>query len=458
VTIDVPELRPEPPRDRYGRYLIASPDGTDKKLSYTRATTVAETIDSRYNLEQWAVRTTAQGIIARPDIYAAMAAAHPDDRKRWKELCEQAKEAAKGSQGATLGSALHSFTEQVDRGYAATIPAPWDADVGAYKEALGRAGVQILRDHIENVIVLDDWQIAGMFDRLVRVDGELVVADLKTGRDLTWSWGAIAVQLGIYAHADHLYDPTTATRTPFPAVNQERALVMHLPVGQARCDLYWVDIAAGWEAAQHCRWVRAWRNRRNLATPLRTADCSTTAADPPERTADRSTAAALTPALPQATALRNRVEAIRQAGAISTLIRHWPADVPTFKQAHTHTPAQLDLIRVAVERTETDHELTFQPGSGTIPPRFSLSEARTAVLDTLELYDDDVARAILAAVLGRTITGDIGAIVDLLDRDEAARVVKLCDDLGHPDTGVVLAFDPDQRPTLVGDLSAYTAA
>ncbi len=54
MTIDA--LQPtEPPRDRYKRYLIAPRDG-GKAKAYTRAATVAEVLDDRYNLELWKTR------------------------------------------------------------------------------------------------------------------------------------------------------------------------------------------------------------------------------------------------------------------------------------------------------------------------------------------------------------------------------------------------------------------
>ena len=36
------------------------------------------------------------------------------------------------------------------------------------------------------------------------------------------------------------------------------------PAGQARCELHWIDIAAGWHAAQLAAAVRGWRARRDL--------------------------------------------------------------------------------------------------------------------------------------------------------------------------------------------------
>src|SRR5690606_3682330 len=64
-----------------------------------------------------------------------------------------------------------------------------------------------------------------------------------------------------------LYDPATRERTPLE-VDQDRAIVSHLPAGQGRCELHWVDIAAGWEAVQVATQVRQWRKRRGLLTPL----------------------------------------------------------------------------------------------------------------------------------------------------------------------------------------------
>ncbi len=48
----------EPKRDRYGRYVIIPATG-GKAKSYTRATTIAETLDDRYNLELWKMRQVA---------------------------------------------------------------------------------------------------------------------------------------------------------------------------------------------------------------------------------------------------------------------------------------------------------------------------------------------------------------------------------------------------------------
>jgi hypothetical protein len=283
---DVDFIRPEPPRDRYGRYLIAPPDG-GKAKAYTRATTIADTLDDRYNLELWKIRMTALGLVERPDYYASIASLPKDDKAKINQLCEKAIEAAKGSAGANLGTALHRFTERINRGEDVKVPAPWDADIEAYKRTLLAGDWWSLdRTLVERIVVHHELGVAGTFD-LVLLEGETgnrYIADLKTGATLDFSWGAIAIQLAIYAHADTLYNPVTETHEPMPAVDQDTAIVIHLPAGQATCTLYNVDIAAGWEACQHALWARGWRKRKDLACPMPSASLSASSSEKPSST------------------------------------------------------------------------------------------------------------------------------------------------------------------------------
>ena len=95
-----------------------------------------------------------------------------------------------------------------------------------------------------------------------------VVGDLKTGQKaMKYGTLEMTIQLAIYAHATHMWDPVAKVMIPMPEVDQERAIVAHFPSGQASCNLWQLDIVAGWEAAQLCKVIRAWRTRKNLATP-----------------------------------------------------------------------------------------------------------------------------------------------------------------------------------------------
>jgi len=268
VTFTTPTSRPEPKRDRWGRYLLPDPV-TGKERAWTRATTFAKTVSDMYGLGKWQERMVAYGIANRSDLYALAASTKIDDKGKFDRICEDAKEAAKASSGANLGTALHAFTEQIDAGQEVTVPQPWDTDVKAYMAALTHARITIHRGWIERIVVFPEYGIAGTLDRIVGHPGwpRFRIADVKTGKTLDYSWGEIAIQLAIYANSRWAWQPELDEYDHLPDVDQQSALVMHLPVGQGRCDLYDVDIAAGLEALQLCADVRLWRARKGIAVP-----------------------------------------------------------------------------------------------------------------------------------------------------------------------------------------------
>lgn len=247
-------------RDRWGRPFIIPPRG-GKPVPYTRATTLAGAIEDLNGLVTWKISRAVLGIVGRPDLLLS-AAAHKDDKKRLYEVCDAALEAGGTSAAATIGTALHKFTEQIDHGQPVSdVPAAYQADIAAYE----RATVELERLHVERMLVNDELQVAGTPDLIVRYDGENYIADKKTGSiDYPHK---MAAQLAIYAHSQ-LYDPSTGTRSPLPAVNGQRGIIIHLPAGEGTCTLHWIDIAAGWEAVQLAVAVRDWRKRKGLLQPL----------------------------------------------------------------------------------------------------------------------------------------------------------------------------------------------
>ena len=266
---ELTSVNPEPVRDRWGRPLVVPPTG-GKAIPYTRATTVAETIDDRYNLELWKCRMTGLGLADRPDLLLAFTT-HRDDKKKLNGLVDKAIEAAKGTAGATTGTALHKLTEAVDRGeQLPTVPAEAAASLDVYRKVMEPFTVLA----IEQFLVLDEHQVAGTADRIVEYDGTRYIFDLKTGSTVDFSMGAIAQQLAIYSRG-LAYDIDTGTRTE-TGVDQDAAIVCHMPAGQGTCDLYWVNIAHGWEAALISLRVRAYRKhaRNGLSQPFRPATSS----------------------------------------------------------------------------------------------------------------------------------------------------------------------------------------
>lgn len=249
-------------RDRYGRPLVIPPGG-GKPVPYTRCTTYIGALEDTYNLGRWQQRMVAVGLADRPDLLLSVAA-HREDKDALNRLCDQAREAAQASKGATTGTALHKLTERVDRGESiGLLPEAAAADVAAYI----RATSEFECVAIEQFRVLDDLKIGGTPDRIVKYQGRYYIADLKTG-SIDWSAQKMAMQLAVYSRSV-AYDPLTGVRSALPdPIDRERGIVIHLPAGEAACSPYWVDIAAGWEAVQLATQVREWRKRKRLLDPM----------------------------------------------------------------------------------------------------------------------------------------------------------------------------------------------
>ena len=260
---DFGSLDAEPKRDGYGRYLITPPDG-GKPVAMTRATTVAKALDDTEGLQKWMKRQVAYGMAQRPDLVAAAATTEPTDKKRLASIAEDAMSAAGSSAAATVGTALHRATELADLGL--EVPEMFAERVAEYERTLKAAGVTVDPELVEAVLVLWQHQIAGTTDRIVTWQGRRYIFDLKTGESIYPH--SFAVQCFLYAAADHVYDFRTETLRPMPEVDQERAIICHLPAKGGPCTLHWIDISAGREALEHALWVRTWRKRRDLLVPF----------------------------------------------------------------------------------------------------------------------------------------------------------------------------------------------
>lgn len=245
-------------RDRYGRPMVMPVKGK-KKVAYTRATTIANSLDDASALVAWKMRMAALGLTTRPDLLLAIGAAG-EDKMAINAYIEEAMDAAGASKAANIGTAIHALTERLDLGQElGAVPNQWLPDIRAYEEA-----TKILNKvYIEQFCVLDKFKIAGTPDRLVEYKGELFIADLKTGR--IDHPNNIAMQLAIYAHGLP-YDIETATRGSWGDVNKEKAIIVHLPAGTGACKLVFIDIAEGWKGVQFAMKVRKWRDQKGLAT------------------------------------------------------------------------------------------------------------------------------------------------------------------------------------------------
>lgn len=246
-------------RDRWGKPLVIPPGGGGP-VAYTRASSLGKVLDDPYFLDLWKQRMVATGLSLRPELRLAVHA-HIGDKRTLNHLCKQAMEAAQASAGATIGTALHRLVERMDSGEQVSADG-FDADLEAYRKAT--EGMKHLS--IEAFMVCDELKVAGTPDRITLIDDTAtvpVIADVKTQRTLDFGQLVIAVQLACYAHSAAYTEGWREATT----LDQERALVIHLPAGQGKATLHWIDVAAGWEAAKCAVQVRDWRKRKDLLSP-----------------------------------------------------------------------------------------------------------------------------------------------------------------------------------------------
>ena len=274
-------------RDHWGRYLVVPPKG-GKPTGFSRATTIAKILDSEAALMPWKATLSHVGALRRPGLMARwqqLIAEHPDpwyssdeSKKAAKALVEECALAGGSADRAEIGNLVHKLIEYRLKGQKPNFNVePWmAADLAAFDEAMAAHGITFDMDYLEAMVVLDEYQVAGRADALCAHHPEHgnVVIDFKTGASLTYAMPAISIQLAIYANADNVYhqgadaDGSLDRREPMPDVRKDVALVVHLPAGEARCDLYLLDISKGYEAFDLAMQVRRWRSTRKLATKI----------------------------------------------------------------------------------------------------------------------------------------------------------------------------------------------
>ena len=258
----MPEL--DIPRDRWGRPLIVPAHG-GKPEPYTRISTMAKTLDDKTALAKWMCRQTAIGMARRSDLVALVGSQDPENKKVIGDAVEQAMEAAKSSAAANIGTTLHSLTEAWDQGFFddAFATPELKADIEAY----GCATKDIKVEASEVFVVVDELKVAGTFDRIVTLpDGRRMVADIKTGQNEPKYPHGATTQIAMYSRGT-MYHPEHGRTKPLPElhVSQTEGLLIHLPAGQARCDLYIVDLTIGWALATVAAKVREMQKIKPLS-------------------------------------------------------------------------------------------------------------------------------------------------------------------------------------------------
>lgn len=308
-----------------GQYLVMRPsDG--KLVGYTRVTSYIRGIEDDSGIVKWKLRVLLEGIAAAEEMGTAATAAVRDlthnrdlaiakarkaDRKgklatgelatyiegAWRDfkraldkLADELFEIGGGREKAAKGTDLHALFELHDtEGMQAVADlatlgqiTPADlADVEAYAELVSSWGIDFV--DVERVVVNDAVAaptpskpgrvigVAGRLDRTgyVKLPGETRrrkrVIDVKTG-SLEYSKAEISRQLASYAMSVG-YDLDTHEREDLK-LDQKTAVVIHLPAGSAKAELWAVDLVAGRKGLKIIADIRANRNEGKGAMTL----------------------------------------------------------------------------------------------------------------------------------------------------------------------------------------------
>ncbi len=232
------------------------PEGGGEPVRYARFTNFIGAAEDDYGIAQWKRNLTVDGTLL-PEFDADEW--READWKEKKRLSHLAFVAAGGEVKANNGTRMHELTEDLDHGRPLRheVTAQQQADLDAYADAVRHLTPRL----IEPRMVYDPYGAAGTPDRLWDVPGESLplAGDLKSGKI---DGRKCAMQMALAVKAK-LYDVRTGKRTDF-ACNQEKALILHLPYGEARARVLEVDLVAGWEGVQLCAAVHAWRKRNGM--------------------------------------------------------------------------------------------------------------------------------------------------------------------------------------------------
>lgn len=271
-----------------GRYKLPDPKTGDYRM-FSRASTIAKTLESTYHLDRWKDRKLAKGLSMRPDLVDLAGSMDEDDKDGFADLVAKARDTAGANQGSNHGTAVHSLAEKVDRGE----PLPRgtrksNADtIKAYQNAMALAQCQVYPEYIERVVLayIGDVPVVGRLDRVVGTEmpallklvrpGPIdMIGDLKTGKTMLGEL-SFAIQLSIYAHASYVWDEDGERWVPIEdtglELDKDAALVMHAPSDDKRCDIQLVNIREGWECAHLAMDVRASQRKKNLTEKIVTA-------------------------------------------------------------------------------------------------------------------------------------------------------------------------------------------
>ena len=339
-----------------------------KRERYSRPSGFAKPLDDESALTNWRIDRAAIGVAHSKDLQARYVAIKLDDRKGLQQLREDAINAGRGGEAASIGTAIHSMSERFedpDDDFAP--PEPYLSALRAYTLEMARLGLESVM--MECAFVTTEYRTAGTADRVYRLTrplvtptgeilpaGTLVIGDIKTSKSLEYSMGGFAAQLSLYAQGQ-LYDVVNDELLDTPDINQDWGIIAWIPSNQEQghCEMIWIDLKKGNEAAWLAQMVKEYRKTWRRSEPIRVPD----PLDPVALALEEELGAS---GVDLIEFVAFRMAAVRENEEAFMLLRkNWPAGVPTKKSDLVdadHLKAVLELL----DNVEAEMGMTFPSG------------------------------------------------------------------------------------------------
>lgn len=206
---------------------------------YTRVTTGAKVLDDTQGLERWKTRSIVRGLRDNPHLLESIDLYQEprDVNKELDEAADKAHEAAGGAWASEFGTAVHAWAEAVELGTVTLdqVPEQFRRHVTEYLKTLAKWGIVTPSDpsgrpYVERIVYNSRTNWVGTFDRIYQLaDGTWVIGDVKTAKDLVYSYLAISIQLAVYADAEFILSLDGKAWEPMPKVRDDMAVVLWVP-------------------------------------------------------------------------------------------------------------------------------------------------------------------------------------------------------------------------------------
>jgi hypothetical protein len=352
-----------------GAPLVSDPLDPSKTLRYSRPSSYAKCLDDEEALVNWRIWKAMEGVARSKALQTQVAVTKDDDRVEKKALRERALDKGSANEKADTGTGLHAMTARAEdeQDVDWVPPEQYVEDLDAYARTLADFGLR--SEMVEVHMVNDEFRAAGTADRIFQClkrlkapdgsflePGDLVLADLKTGKKLDFSLPNYAVQLALYARGV-LYDIHTERRLPTPPINPDWSLLVHLPVGSARCELLWCSVETGIYGAGLAKGVKEWRKLWKNGTF--DAPKVPEPFDAVQAVVDEFNAERVEILDEMVEFCRLRIKAIGQVEkAGETLILRWPMDLPTPKKGISDPKDVVRLLDM-LDKIEAQFSIPF---------------------------------------------------------------------------------------------------